>query len=334
MADYADFVAQVAALLRWYCHGACTRAEENRLVLMAAKVAEQKVSGKIKAAARVNDTSAQQEAASIVGPLFGRTSQGIPLVSALDRWLDADDIELFQRFQAVVVRHAKQELFHRWRQVDHLSCWLWHRLQRSLRDGEHLHLFPPETPRWVMLSGRRRDSRDLASLDSQRLCELAAACLQPGVSIADLIVEALEQAEFDTGQPQVISIEDLFDAMRVAAVESVHEATSGVQNEILHIAVEKATAAARQGLQERLQRYETDGKLMPPALGCFKAALEDILIDCADGGPAISYFGYLSSYLPGLSRVEYRKSYRSRFEYLAEFVRIRFAEVLKDNYDR
>ena len=73
-------------------------------------------------------------------------------------------------------------------------------------------------------------------------------------------------------------------------------------------------------------------KLEPEIIKHYENALKDILNDCQDGGPAQSYYLYLQKHWTDLPLDRYRTVYRSRFEYLADFVKKRFYEIMREQF--
>lgn len=98
-----EFVAEVAAHVRSYCRDELSCACVNRLFTIAARIAQQRLLGRLRAAAHIHDTTIEQQALSVVAPLFSYAGSDSHLADALSEHLASDDVTVFQRFQAVVV---------------------------------------------------------------------------------------------------------------------------------------------------------------------------------------------------------------------------------------
>lgn len=76
--------------------------------------------------------------------------------------------------------------------------------------------------------------------------------------------------------------------------------SAGITHPLLAMAVTEATTAAQSEVHSRLQRYQTKSSVTPDHANLMGKALSDIITDCADGGPAQSYYEYLKAHSPEL----------------------------------
>lgn len=334
---HAIFVSEVADHVRRYCSDQLDRTGVNRLVTVAAQMARQRLSGRLRAAAHTHETTVDQQAISVVAPVFSAKGSDSHLADALSDGLASDNLTLFQRFQAVVVRVASQELFHRWDESDPLSAKLWRSIHQGLRQERRLVLIPQTKPLWVALAKEDDSNSDIVKLDIDEVPELKAISHESGAGLAGLVVEVLRRIKTESGNRLALSIDEFFDVLRKHRSESVLDqlgtSSKGSHDPHLRIAVDKATKVAGEFMEQKLERYRTNGKLPPRALEGFRLALSDILSDCADGGPAQSNYRYLEVHWPDLAWRDYRNTYRAKFEYLAESVQRRFSEVFREVYD-
>lgn len=178
--SHTKFVSEVADHVRRYCRDQLNRTGVNRLVSIAAKVASQKLWGRLRAASHTHETTVDQQALSVVALLFSTTGSVSLLADALSDDFADDDFAVFQRFQAVVVRVASQELFRRWDESDLLSAKLWRALHRGLRQDRRLVLIPQTKPLWIVLAAEDDSnfSRSVGKL-SNRLASFLILLVSP-----------------------------------------------------------------------------------------------------------------------------------------------------------
>ena len=152
-------------------------------------------------------------------------------------------------------------------------------------------------------------------------------------SLSDRIFDVLTH-QGATDECVIVRIEDLYGVFREAIFSRANdeiwsESAMSHQNPLMKIAIDRATDSARSLLENCLERYKENGKLDAEICNNWANALMDMLKDCADGGPAVSYFEYVRQYLQNLDHDRYRIEYRTRFEYLAEQVQKEFFMALK-----
>jgi hypothetical protein len=155
--------------------------------------------------------------------------------------------------------------------------------------------------------------------------------------IAGLVETVLKDSEANSGDRCVLSIDELFAALRLqrqdaVLTELVRRCETEPVNPQLRIAVERATQFAYEHFDKKLKRYGDTGKLQPEELSRIRNALMDLISDCGDGGPAQPDFQYLKAHWPDLEWEDYRKKYRARFEYLREEAQKRFAQAFAEEY--
>ena len=327
------FITEAASALRRFCVGSPDRQDVDRLVKLAAQIARTKLWGRLSAAAVAQGTSVEQFALSAIGGLFSGGSDA-PLGKALRPALESDDVSLFLHFKAVVVRTAAQELFHRWHETDPTSARLWRNLQRAVRHDGRLVVFPCDRPEWVTLASKAESKTDLDCLEYNDLAGAVAKCGYPSSGLADYIVNILTPCEQERGTGVAARIDNLFAILRESVSSEIiadmnTKGESSCLDPDIQMAVDQAKRVALNDLHIRLGKYANDGKLPPALVNAFRKALIDLLEDCVDGGPAQSYFDYLNPHAPELREEEYRRAYRSRFEYLAEKIQESFFDDMK-----
>jgi len=328
-----EFASEVARTIRNCCRNKANRRDVDKLVKAAALIVRQKLWGRLYAAARARDVSVEQEAISIIGDIFAGPDGDMRLCRVLGDDLEADDISLFLGFQAKTVRLASQELFHCWSELDPQSAKLWRNLKSALKKDPRLTVFPYNKPEWVTLKKGKIEKAEIHPLQYGAVKSLFAE--EPGekIPIGRRVAEAL--ADFKTGAGMAaIKIEDLFRILRETAAvytEAEAEAAMMTPDEIplLKIALERATVAASKAIKLSLQKYRDKGKFAPDRCEQLSEALREIIRDCADGGPAISYFEYVRRQITDIDIGRYRSEYRTRFEYLAEQAQEEFYAVLR-----
>jgi hypothetical protein len=327
------FVADIASSLRQYCRDDLNEGETNRLVKISAGIAQKRLWGKINAAARIQGTTIEQQALSLMSGLF--KGEGIsPLKSALKGHLESTDVDLFLRFQAVVLRSASQELFHRWGESDPLGARLWRNLNRALRHDNRLIVFPNDKPRWVALAETQNLRQPDESVYAEELGQIISDLRVENNNLADIASEALKIIINETRFQHALKIDVLFTAIRNMWSESILRELADVKIPVeadptTDMIKQQGKKLAADAVNEKLRRLSDMGRISRDELESFNNALNDLIEDIADGGPAQSYFRYLYSHRPGIDNKEYRKKYRTRFEYLAEIAQQSFTEEIK-----
>jgi len=336
MVPRPDLVSDVAQTIREHCRSGERARGTERLVALASHIALRRLHGRLAAAARAAGASPRDMATSAVAGLFSaREGEQAPIVTALADHLDSDDTSLFLRFQAVVIGAASQELFHRWHENDSLSARLWRNLQRALRHDDRLAVVPAGRPEWVCLADSEGYRPDKPSIGYGDLEAIVRGLQTPAGFTGDMIVKVLQEVGEMEHTSKIVSIELLFSVLRdqtreLAAAEMRAGGSAAITHPLLAMAVTEATAAAQSEAQSRLERYQTKGSVAPDHAVLMGKALADIIADCADGGPAQSYYEYLKAHSPELELAHYRSQWRTRFEYLAESVRERFFQAMRD----
>jgi hypothetical protein len=337
MTTKREFIAEVTARIRRFCQGDLNSHEVSRLVTLSAAIAQQRLWGRLRAAAQAQETSIRHLAISMVTDLFVVIDGVSLLAKVLEDELEQDDVTLYRQFNAVVVRHVEQELFHRWRESDPMSARLWRNLQRVCRSYARVVAFPDHRPQWVALSDTQNLHEHLPAIDYMTLTQIVSEQAAATTGLGKLVVGVLSHiAELRVFQ-QAVQIEAIFAALRetkstVMAVELDSQPAYSQQDPHFRSAVEKAIMKAMSELQKRLDRYVTRTKLTVDVAEYFCKALHDLVKDCVDGGPAQSYYEYIRSHWPDLSYARYRRDFRSQFEYLANCAQRRFYEAMRKLY--
>lgn len=332
-APRSQFIAEVASYLRQYCDGALDTRGVRRLVRIAASIVQNRLWGRIRAAARQQETTVEQIATSVLAGLFTSEECDSPLCNALKRTPTSDDTVLFLQFRAIVVRTASQELFHRWDESDAMSARLWRSLHRVIRHDQRLVSFPADKPEWVCLAEETELRPSLPPPNYNDVMRILNESAVQHKNTGDLIHAAVALIADVHDCQNAIQIEVLFSAMRDSLTTMKAESLTACSphnndDPLLRIAIDRAIKRVQEDARTKLDRYRQSGRLEPTAANAFKSALGDLLSDCADGGPAQSYYKYLHEYLPELALDDYRLRYRAKFEYMAEMTRSRFIEII------
>lgn len=335
--QHTNLVTEVAGCAREYCQGAANRRDVGRLVRLAASIVQEKHWGRLHAAARTQETSVEQMATSVLSGLFRKDAPDSPLAKALANVLQFDDVTLFLRFKSVVLRAASQELFHRWGENDPLSARLWRNLHRVVRQDERLVVFPVDKPEWVSPMNVAELQAGLPPVSHDEVVRIISSQGERHRSLADSITAILSNVVSIPGCQNAVRIEILFSVLRETTSEVMvqllaKEVPSKRDDPLLSVAVDRATEQVFQNVETKLGRYQGTGKLHPDIVEVFRLALSDLVADCADGGPAQSYYEYLGAHQPSLVLEDYRQTMRTRFEYLAESVRKDFIEAMRKQY--
>jgi len=307
------------------------------LVGLAASIVQEKLWGRLHSAARKQETCIEHIAISVVAGLFTERGSVSPLAKTLEDALKFDDVTLFLRFLNVAVKTASQELFHRWGESDPLSARLWRNLHRVIRQDERLVVFPVDKPEWVSPKKVVDLQAGLPPVSYDEIVRIISGQGQHQHSLADLITAILANVVSTPGCQNAVRIEILFSALRettseVTALQLANEVSCDRDDPLLSVAIDRATKQVFQNVETKLGRYQGTGKLHPDTVEVFRLALSDLVADCADGGPAQSYYEYLHVHKPGLALEDYRQTLRTRFEYLAETVRKDFIEAMRKQY--
>jgi len=332
-----DLVAEVAEYLRHYCLGTSSVMQVSRLVKLAASMVLDKLWGRLYAAASQQETCVEHLATSIVAGLFTEKGSDAPLAKALEDVLNSDDVTLFLRFRNVIVKAASQELFHRWGENDALSARLWRSLHRVIRRDERMVAFPIDNPEWVSLTDAPDLQADSPPVNHDEIIRIISSQEQNHLSFADLMVAILSAVVKAFGCQNAVRVDLLFSALRettreIKALQFVDEAPCNHSDPFLSVAIDRATEQVLQNVEVKLGRYQAAERLHPDVVQVFRLALSDLVADCVDGGPAQSYYEYLRAHRLDLSLEGYRRTLRTRFEYLAESVRKDFIEEMRKQY--
>jgi len=331
------FIADVAAYLRLFVRGELGPREIDRLVSFSTVIARHKLRGRLQAAAWAEGVPVEEMALSIIGGLFGGDGPESGLAAALRDDLEADDISLFLHFQGVVTRYAAQELFHRWNQNDPASARLWRSVHRAVQHDPHITCFPAGKPEWTAPAADPDLPADLVPLGYADVKNIVGRVYDSRISIGDLVVTVVAEATRTSNGRPALRIEDVFAAVReviadTSEIELSARLTTIPTDPFLAIAARKAAEQVLADMIVTLKKYESSGKLGPETIGYFNGALTDIIADCADGGPAQSYYQYVCAHWPDLTLDDYRRDFRAKFEYLAEKVRDGFFSHLRDYF--
>jgi hypothetical protein len=228
-------------------------------------------------------------------------------------------------------------LFHRWDESDALSARLWRNLHRVIRHDQRLVCFPADRPEWVCLAEETELQPSLPPPSYNDVLRVLNETTTQHKNTGDLIHAAVALITDNHDCQNAIQVEVLFSAMRDSLTAMTAEdltvcSTHNNDDPLLKISIDRATIRVQEGATTMLDRYRQSGKLEPDAAVAFMGALVDLLSDCADGGPAQSYYKYLHEYLPDLALDDYRLRYRAKFEYMAEMIRSRFIESIGQQY--
>ncbi len=337
MCKHYKFIIEIADSIRRYSNNGLITCEIDRLVKSAATIAQNKLWGRLHAAAREQETRVEHLAISVVASMFTGKGSDSPLAEALENVLDSDDVTLFLRFRNIVVRTASQELFHRWGENDALSARLWRSLHRVIRRDVRMVVFPIDNPEWISLTDVTDLKANLPPVNHDEIVRIISSQEQDHRGFADLIVAILSAVVKASGCQNAVRVDLLFSALRettheIKVQQLVDEVPCNRSDPFLSVAIDRATQQVLHNVEAKLGRYQAAEKLHPDVVKLFRLALSDLVADCANGGPAQSYYEYLRVHRPDLSLEGYRRTLRTRFEYLAESVRKDFIEEMRKRY--
>jgi hypothetical protein len=332
----AAFVADVADSLRAYSKGELPAIAMGCLVRFAAAIARQRLAGRLRAAAAHEQTSIEQQSLSVVAGVFEKSGSDSALSMALGDATLTDDASLFAAFQAIVVRAAAQELFQRWGENDALGARLWRGLQRVIRHDARIVAFPSDKPEWAALAELDSLNIEFPPPGHEELSQIVAWMQTRSLCLADVVAGVLAEVAGLPDRRRAVRIDALFAAVRDVMVQSAAAELAANErvapNPRFRLAAEKALKAALERSQAGVEKYLIARKLDPDMAEAFRKALRDLISDCTDGGPAQAYYEYVRPHAPALSLQDYRKSFRAKFEYLAEGAQVAFADVLREEF--
>jgi len=315
--------------------GKTGRHDIERLINLAAPIASQRLSGKIRAAAHFQGVSPAELSLSLLGELFATGGGRESLIKHLMPILNQDDYSLFMRFKAVIVKTAAQGLFHRWKENDPTSARLRKNFGYALKSLTGVCLFPQDRPEIIISSRKLDDNRELEMLEQPELMQIAIETIRPEMSMPEIIGNILRCIEDKYPDiPRAVSVDLLFSTIneiRLKLSAELWEISRNAENHEspFDIAVEKARESAHSWIDARVSDYIGKGKLSPEAGDKYRLALEEILTDCLDGGAVLSYYEYLSLAWPDLTSAEYQENHRTRMEYLAKNLQEYFYDFIR-----
>lgn len=335
---FQNIMHDIAGCIRKFCHDPSDSSVTGRLIDIASAMVRQKLRARINAAARREDTDNKQQTLSVMAGLFSEDGK-CRLVASLSELLGGDDAVLFVKFQTIVVNTVRQELFHRWDETDPLKARIWRNVNRVLNHDERFMIFPGDHPEYVCLSGCDELRSERPLLNADEIAGIAADIWHSHTSFSDFLMHLLrELAELDYCSP-VVRKDDLIAALylhkSMMADDELKEWFSGhnpapdtelIRNEII--------SAIMPNIKGRVDEYSRKNKLTEEIAGFFCLALTDLLVDYTQGGPAQSNYYYLKTHWEWLAYDAYRSLYRSKFEYLAEYVRDEYISFMKNNYEK
>lgn len=329
MAVRAEFVTEIAELLRRYGHGETDHRSVDRLVLVAAEIVRRRFFDRLMASARFQDISLQQLSISLVAGLF--TGLDPLLRDAIRDKLASDGFPLFNQFRTIVTRFAFQEIFHRWREYDPVSPKIWRAMICTLRHSPQITVFPAGSPKYASLA-----SVGELKIDHQKVeyCDIVGIITREGlahIEIREMIIAILAAVAESTSTQRAVAIATLFAAIRdtctnLAGAELSLDFLSCEIDPDMRIDIDRAIGQSLAHIELQINKYQRTGKLDIAICESFRKAIASILADCAAADPHPDYFAHLEIQFSGLTEEQYRDHYRSKFEYLAGLARDYFAE--------
>lgn len=313
-------VSEIALGLRRWCRGETDRRLTARLTAVAVEIALQSsLRGRIYTAAAAEDAAPADIALSLLARLFVGTGSESHLAVALQDLIDGDDAAIYSLFRRVVWTVVRQELFHRWPLSDPLAFRVWRQLRRAIRVDNRIMSFPADRPRWIAPVKINR-SAELILLDDAEVLQIVSEIFRPGLKIADLAAAVVAH---QACQNRVVPIDILFGILRESVAKGLadileDDSSSPSPDPHFVLALEKAISEVRPSLAAAVNAYIVKGTLSPETADGFLKALLDLVTDLGDGWPGIGHFNYVHVHCPAMTYEDYRNTYRSIFEYLAE----------------
>ncbi|MEW5923553.1 MAG: hypothetical protein AB1746_06160 [Candidatus Zixiibacteriota bacterium] len=310
----------------------------KKLIEISAEIVRQKLRARISAAAYKEDTDFKQQSLSVIAGMFTEDGRN-RLVSSLSEFLDCKDGFLFVKFQSIVVNNARQELFHRWDETNPLKAKIWRNVSRVFNNDERFTVFHNDHPEYVCLSGCDELSSELPLLNADEIAGIAADIGHNHISFSDFLMNLLIEIRKLNHCSHVIRKDDLIAALylhkSMMADEEMKKWSSGHSPDPeLELIRSEIMSAVMPKIECKLDEYARKSKLTEEIAAFFCLALTDLLADYTQGGPAQSNYCYLKTHWEWLAYDAYRRLYRSKFEYLAEYVRDEFILFMKNNYEK
>ena len=202
--DRIQFIREIADFLRARCGENHGKGADDRLIEVAARIAELKLRGRLYAAARSEGVSVRQIAKSYVAELFCGNGPESSLAAALAEHLAGSDIALFGAFEAAVVVTVSRQLFRHWRTNDPVSAKLWNNLHKVLKHDSRFHQFPIDDPEWVTIVDAEMLQEDATQWNDDELLRIACEIPSDGATLGDFIFGLLSEVASQPGKCQAV----------------------------------------------------------------------------------------------------------------------------------
>ncbi len=243
------------------------------------------------------------------------------------------DEEVFISLQRIVINRTKQELVRIFAERDPEGAKILRNIKLALKDKVRFYVFSDFRGHFATL---RRTSHNLREGLPQIPKEVIENRLSPNScaqSTPALIEEILSiVSELDDCR-NYLAIEDLSEIVRHTisggrglALIPQQSPSDAILSQEMADKKEEVLRDIRSWLK---QSYIEKNKMDGETLNHYCNALREVLDHFVDGWAEKSYYEYLSAYMPNLSKEEYMKLERPRFEYIAKTAKDRLREELK-----
>lgn len=335
---HIQFIRNIALAIRAYVENGDNPQANRQITNLGARIIKQRLCNRIMASSAYEKKSVEQASLSLLGGLFMQNARGMSyLRGPIQDYLGLDDIDLFLRFQSVVIRTASHELYHLWKDADQTSLRIWRNLHHSLKSHPDLILFPSDNPRWVALAEEMEIKPEMAPIEFNLLCQHIGEAIFEARGIGAIVIQVLIKITENPSLMRAILIEELFEAFR--EVYNVSRASlqkrlllAEPENSLFAITLEKASENALEKVGTIISKHDSLRKMSPEIINHFKMAIDLIIADHSNGGICQSYYEYLKESWVELGKDEYRKDFRAKFEYLADTALQEFNSIMKDDY--
>jgi len=202
------------------------------------------------------------------------------------------DEEIFISLQRIVINRTKQELVRIFAERDPIGAKILRNIKLALKNSKHFYVFSDFRGEFVTLRITSHNLREGLPQIPKGLIENRLSPNSCTQSVPALIEEIFSIVSELDGYRNYLSIGENM----------------------------------RSWLK---QSYTEKNKMDETALNHYCNALSEMLDHFVDGWAEKSYYEYLSSYMPNLSKEEYMKFERPRFEYIAKTAKNKLREELK-----
>ena len=243
------------------------------------------------------------------------------------------DEEIFISLQRIVINRTKQELVRIFAERDPIGAKILRNIKLALKNSKHFYVFSDFRGEFVTLRITSHNLREGLPQIPKGLIENRLSPNSCTQSVPALIEEIFSIVSELDGYRNYLSIGDLLEIVR-NTLSGWRELTPLSGQEPLDFILSQEMECKKEEVLQNMrswlkQSYTEKNKMDETALNHYCNALSEMLDHFVDGWAEKSYYEYLSSYMPNLSKEEYMKFERPRFEYIAKTAKNKLREELK-----